>query len=88
MLKDKVLNMNIYIYSHKGDRVDQKDDDIYSPAFLPGHQDNAAICKAENKLDAIKKFLKFFTNASLDNVYSLDELYWVPGDDVALLTTY
>ncbi len=80
--------MNIYIYSHKGDRVDQKDDDIYTPAFLPGHQDDVAICKASDKNEAIEKFLKLYTNASKDNVYSIDELYWIPGEDVSILTTY
>ena len=80
--------MNLYIYSHKGERVDQKDDDIYTPAFIPGDQDDVAICKAMSKNEAKEKFSKFFINVSDKNIFTLEELYWVPGDDVSLLTTY
>lgn len=80
--------MKIYIYTSKGERVEPKDDDIHMSAFLPGCQDDAAICKANSKEEAIQKFSRYYTNASTETVKSLDELYWIPSDDVSILTTY
>lgn len=82
-------NNNIYIYKQFGERVvDVKDDDIYSPAFLPGSGDDAAICIALSKEEAIKKFKKYYENVTDLNVFSLEELYWIPNDDVSILTSY
>ncbi len=80
--------MNIYIYTSYGERVEAKDDDIHMTAFVPGNQDDAAICKANSKEEAIEKFSRYYTNASDKNVKSLDELYWIPNEDVSILTTY
>lgn len=80
--------MKVYIYKHYGERVEPKDDDIHMAAFIPGHQDDVAICKANSKEEAITKFLKLYTNASTKNVFSLEELYWIPNDNVSILTTY
>jgi hypothetical protein len=46
------------------------------------------ICKANSKKEAIKKFLNYYTNASTKNVFSLEELYWIPNEDISILTTY
>jgi putative lipase involved disintegration of autophagic bodies len=80
--------MNIYIYTSYGERVEPKDDDIHMAAFLPGCQDDAAICKANSKEEAIQKFSTYYVDASIDTVKSLDELYWIPNEDVSILTTY
>lgn len=80
--------MNIYIYTSYGERVEAKDDDIHMAAFLPGRQDDAAICKANSKEEAIEKFNRYYLNASTETVKSLDELYWIPNEDVSILTTY
>jgi len=80
--------MNIYIYTSYGERVEAKDDDIHMAAFVPGCQDDAAICKAVSKEEAIEKFSRYYLNASTDTVKSLDELYWIPNEDISILTTY
>jgi hypothetical protein len=80
--------MNIYIYTSYGERVEAKDDDIHMAAFLPGCQDDAAVCKAVSKEEAIEKFSRYYVNSSTDTVKSLDELYWIPNEDVSILTTY
>ena len=36
--------MNIYIYKQYGERVMPKDDDIHKASFVPGDQDDVAIC--------------------------------------------
>ena len=80
--------MNIYIYSRYGERIEPKDDDIHMAAFVPGCQDDAAICKANSKEEAIQKFKNYYVDASNETVKSLDELYWIPNEDVSILTTY
>jgi hypothetical protein len=80
--------MNIYIYTNKGERVEPKDDDIHMAAFIPGCQDDVAICKAVSKKEAIKKFSIYYFNVSEKNVNSLDELYWITNEDISILTTY
>ncbi len=80
--------LNIYIYSRYGERVEAKDDDIHMAAFVPGNQDDAAICKANSKEEAIQKLRVYYPDASKKNVKSLDELYWIPNEDVSILTTY
>jgi len=80
--------MNIYIYSKYGERVEPKDDDVHKAAFLPGCQDDVAIFKANSKEEAIKKFSIYYVDSSDKNVKSLDELYWIPNEDVSILTTY
>jgi hypothetical protein len=80
--------MKIYIYTSYGERVEAKDDDIHMAGFLPGNQDDAAICKANSKEEAIQKFSRYYVDASTDTVKSLDELYWIPNEDVSILTTY
>jgi hypothetical protein len=80
--------MNIYIYTSKGERIEPKDDDIHMAAFLPGCQDDVAVCKAVSKEEAIEKLRIYYVNASTDTVKSLDELYWIPNEDVSILTTY
>jgi hypothetical protein len=79
---------NIYIYRNYGERVEAKDDDIHMAAFIPGNQDDVAICKANNKKEAIEKFSKYYTNASNTNVIPLEKLYWIPNEDISILTTY
>jgi hypothetical protein len=80
--------MNIYIYKSYGERVEPKDNDVYKAAFLPGCQDDVAICKAESKEEAIDKFSRYFVDASIETVFTLDELWWIESDNVSLLTTY
>lgn len=84
----KEEDMNIYIYKQYGERVEAKDDDIHMAAFLPGKQDDAAICKANSKEEAIEKFSKYYEDVTNENVLSLEELYWIPNEDVSILTTY
>jgi hypothetical protein len=77
-----------FIYKRSGERVESKDDDIHMPMFLPGCQDDVAICKSKNKEEAIEKFKKYFKDVSTENVKMMDELYWIPNVDVSILTTY
>lgn len=79
---------NIYIYRQYGERVEAKDDDIHLAAFLPGTQDDVAICKAHSKEEAIEKFSIYYKDVSNKNVFSLEELYWIPNEDISILTTY
>ena len=79
--------MNIYIYKQYGERVEANDDDIHMAAFVPGNQDDAAICKANSKEEAIRKFSRYY-DVTNENVFSLEELYWIPNEDVSILTTY
>ena len=80
--------MNIYIYKQYGERVEAQDDDIHMAAFVPGNQDDAAICKANSKEEAIEKFSRYYKEVTNENVLSLEELYWIPGEDISILTTY
>ena len=80
--------MNIYIYKQYGERVMPKDDDIHKAAFVPGDQDDVAICKANSKEEAIEKFSKYYYDVNNENVLSLEELYWIPDEDISILTTY
>ena len=80
--------MNIYIYKQYGERVMPKDDDIHMAAFVKGDQDDAAICKANSKEEAIQKFSKYYYDVNSENVLSLEELYWIHNEDVSILTTY
>lgn len=80
--------MNIYIYKQYGERVEAKDDDIHMPAFIPGNQDDVAISKANSKEEAIEKFNKYYYKVNSENVFSLEELYWIPGENISILTTY
>lgn len=80
--------MNIYIYKQYGERVEAKDDDIHMAAFIPGDQDDVAIAKANSKEEAIEKFNKYYYNVNSENVFSLEELYWIPGENISILTTY
>lgn len=80
--------MEIYIYKRYGNRVEPKDDDIHMPTFLPGEQDDVAICKANSKKEAIEKFKKYYLESSNKTVFSLNELYWIPNEDISILTTY
>ena len=57
-------------------------------AFIPGDQDDVAICKTNSKEEAITKFRIYYTNVSVENVFSLEELYWIPNKDISILTTY
>ena len=83
----KEEDMNIYIYKQYGERVEAKDDDIHMAAFAAGDQDDVAICKANSKEEAIQKFSKYY-DVTNENVLSLEELYWIPNEDVSILTTY
>jgi hypothetical protein len=84
----KKEDMNIYIYKQYGERVESQDDDIHMSAFVPGNQDDAAICKANSKEEAIEKFSKYYEDVTNENVLSLEELYWIPNEDISILTTY
>ena len=79
--------MNIYIYKKYGERVESKDDDIHMASFVPGDQDDVAICKANSKEEAIKKFSQYYIDVT-ENVFSLEELYWIPNKNISILTTY
>ena len=53
--------MNIYIYTSYGERVEPQDDDIHMAAFIPGCQDDAAVCKAVSKEEAQTQLWKAVT---------------------------
>lgn len=84
----KEEDMKIYIYKQYGERVEAKDDDIHMAAFAKGDQDDVAICKANSKEEAIEKFSKYYEDVTNENVLSLEELYWIPNEDISILTTY
>jgi len=87
-MKKEEEDMNIYIYKQYGERVEAQDNDIHMAAFAAGDQDDVAICKANSKEEAIQKFSRYYKEVTNENVLSLEELYWIPGEDVSILTTY
>ena len=79
--------MELFFYKRAGIHEDSADISAYRPPFKPGEQDDAAICRAENKEEAIIKFSKYFTRIE-GNVFSMEELFWIKSDDISLLTPY
>lgn len=80
--------MELFFYKYRGKRVEPKDDDIHYPSLIPGESDDVAVCKSSSKDEAIIKFQKYFGDVNETNVFSISELYFIPGEDVCLLTTY
>ena len=56
--------MDIFFYKREGEREDYTeayDNLTYAPPFKQGEQHDVAICRAENKSDAVEIFKKYFT---------------------------
>jgi hypothetical protein len=77
----------IYIYTHQGKREESNDNDIFAPRLLHGEYDDAAICEASNKKEAIEKFKKYFKIVTNKDVKSIKKFHHT-SDGVSILTPY
>jgi hypothetical protein len=83
--------MDIFFYKKEGEREDyteEYDKLTYAPPFKQGEQNDVAICRAENKSDAVKIFKKYFTICDESYVFSITDLYWIENNTLSLLTPY
>ena len=83
--------MELFFYRRTGIREDytkEYDESVYGPPLKKGENDDVAVCRAENKEEAIIKFGVYFEICTEKEVSSIDELWWIENNTISILTPY
>lgn len=83
--------MELFFYKRSGIRENytkEHDTSLYGPPLKKGEQDDVAVCRAENKEEAIIKFGAYFNICTKKEVFAIDELWWIEDNTISILTPY
>jgi hypothetical protein len=82
----------LFFYKRIGKYEDYNDEikeqQIFGPRLKYGENNDVAVCKSLNKEEAFEIFSKYFKNVTIDDIFSIDELLWIDGGKISLLTPY